>query len=149
MIFKSTKQFTFLIAFVLLLFTCISYPKAAEKKTQKNNSKPAMKTDSQKFDELKLADASIWRCEKNIIVKTAVSTNGHLMLWNSKLYVMKKIDALSGVQRYANDVNHLHWVEIPDKGMLFDFKLGQRLLDYCKTPELAANSVMNQEDLLK
>lgn len=149
MTFKSTKQITLIITFVLLLFTCISYPKAAEKKTQKNNSKPLIKTDSQKFDELKLADAKIWRCENKIVVKTAESNNSHLLLWNSKLYVMKKIDALSGVQRYANDVNHLHWVEIPDKAMLFDFKLGQRLLDYCKTPELAANSVMNQEDLLK
>jgi hypothetical protein len=122
---------------------------AAEKKPLKNNSS-LTKSDATKFDELKLVDASIWRCENNIIVKTAESSQGYLMLWKNKLYIMNKIDALRGVQRYTNDTYHLNWIEIPDKAMLFDFKLGQRVLDYCKTPELAAQAPnKNQEDLMK
>ena len=139
-----------LVVLCIPMLTGMVQVQAAEKKTQKNNSAASNKSDAKKFDEMKLTDASIWRCENNVIVKTAESSQGYLMLWNNKLYVMSKIDALRGVQRYTNDTYHLNWIEIPDKAMLFDFKIGQRLLDYCKTPELVANSPrMNQEDLMK
>lgn len=149
-----SKSKSFQLLFTLILVTCVvfifnSSSQAAEKKPLKNNS-GLVKTDANRFDELKLVDASIWRCENNIIVKTAESSQGYLMLWNNKLYIMNKIDALRGVQRYTNDTYHLNWIEIPDKAMLFNFKLGQRVLDYCKTPELAAQAPsQNQEDLMK
>jgi len=149
-----SKSKSFQLLFTLILVTCVvfifnSSSQAAENKPLKNNS-GRVKTDANRFDELKLVDASIWRCENNIIVKTAESSQGYLMLWNNKLYIMNKIDALRGVQRYTNDTYHLNWIEIPDKAMLFNFKLGQRVLDYCKTPELAAQAPsQNQEDLMK
>jgi hypothetical protein len=145
---KNCLQYMVIITLCIPTLSMMQYSQAAEKK--KNNTAATAKSDTTKFDELKITDASIWRCENNVIVKTAESTQGYLMLWNKKLYVMNKIDALRGVQRYTNDTFHLNWIEIPDKAMLFDFKLGQRVLDYCKTPELVASGPrMNQEDLMK
>jgi hypothetical protein len=51
-------------------------------------------------------------------------------------------------------VNKLDWLEIPTKAMMFDTKLGQRILDHCMTPEIsAANQNPNQTasniDLMK
>ena len=153
LIVKSSKMIQRLCILFLLICTVLIFSasiQATEKKAPKNNSAVSAKTDASKFDELKLVDASIWRCENNIIVKTAESSKGYLMLWKNKLYIMNKIDSLRGVQRYTNDTYHLNWIEIPDKAMLFDFKLGQRVLDYCKTPELASQGTsINQEDLLK
>ncbi len=138
-----------LVSCFAIVFSISAY--AVEKKVAKNTSTATTsKTDSGKFDELKLTAANVWRCENNVIVKTAESSQGYLMLWNNKLFIMNKIDALSGVNRYTNDTYHLNWIEIPDKAMLFDFKVGQRVLDYCKTPELASQAPSkNQEDLLK
>jgi hypothetical protein len=145
---QNYRQYLVLILLAMTIFSVVEPSKAAEK--MKNNGTSSAKSDTKKFDELKLTDASIWRCENNVIVKTAESTQGYLLLWNNKLYVMNKIDALRGVQRYTNDTFHLNWIEIPDKAMLFNFKIGQRVLDYCKTPELVANAPrMNQEDLMK
>ncbi len=147
-----SKIFQPLFILIIITFSVFIFhisAQAAEQKPTKNISGLA-KTDAKKFDELKLVDASIWRCENNIIVKTAESSQGYLLLWKNKLYIMNKIDALRGVQRYTNDTYNLNWIEIPDKAMLFDFKLGQRVLDYCKTPELAAQApIKNQEDLMK
>lgn len=156
---------TFSKFLVVSIFGCslfLSYrneTKADEKKSvkksvstsQKSRTPPSsIDSDAKRFDTLKLNEPNIWRCENNVIVKTANSSEGYLMFWNNKLYIMNKIDALKGVQRYTNDTNHLNWIEIPDKAMLFDFKLGQRLLDYCKTPELASiTSSPEQDDLLK
>jgi hypothetical protein len=147
---KLIQRFSILFVLICSIFIFNASIQASEKKVPKNNPTLSAKTDAGKFDELKLVDASIWRCENNIIVKTAESSKGYLMLWKNKLYIMNKIDSLRGVQRYTNDTYHLNWVEIPDKAMLFDFKLGQRVLDYCKTPELASQGTsINQEDLLK
>jgi len=147
---KLIQRFSILFVLICSIFIFNASIQASEKKVPKNNPTLSAKTDAGKFDELKLVDASIWRCENNIIDKTAESSKGYLMLWKNKLYIMNKIDSLRGVQRYTNDTYHLNWVEIPDKAMLFDFKLGQRVLDYCKTPELASQGTsINQEDLLK
>jgi hypothetical protein len=150
---KSSKMIQRLCVLFLMICSFFIFNaslQASEKKAPTNNPTLSAKTDAGKFDELKLVDASIWRCENNIIVKTAESSKGYLMLWKNKLYIMNKIDSLRGVQRYTNDTYHLNWIEIPDKAMLFNFKLGQRVLDYCKTPELASQGTsINQEDLLK
>jgi len=143
-----------LVAFLLVTSSAFSFSTstyAVEKKAPKNTpATTSSKTDSGKFEELKLTAANVWRCENNVIVKTAESSQGYLMLWNNKLYIMNKIDALSGVNRYTSNTYNLNWIEIPDKAMLFDFKSGQRVLDYCKTPELASQAPSkNQEDLLK
>ena len=152
-----TTALSRLILIALLTSTTFFSPtllaKEVEKKPHKITKKttpPSPTSDSQRFDDLKTTVGSIWRCENNIVVKTAESAQGYLMLWNNRLFVMSKIEALTGVQRYMHEQASLNWVEIPDKAMLFNTKMGQRVLDYCKTPELATQSLStNQEDLLR
>jgi hypothetical protein len=146
------KKSIFLIFLSSLFLLSLNFVSAEEKKVTKQTKSSANKnvSDTKKFDDLRVSEANIWRCENNVFVRTAESAQGFLMLWNTKLYTMSRVDALNGVQRYSNEASHLHWVEIPEKAMLFNFKIGQRILDYCKTPELASKRLATvQEDLLK
>jgi hypothetical protein len=134
------------------MFLCITSHAQTNSKN-KSNSKPAAITavsdDEKKFDVVKADNESVWTCENNIKVKTALNNNNYFLLWNKKLYSFRKVEALNGVSHFKNTTHFLDWMIIPNKAMLFDTKAGQRVLDYCKVLAMM-NTVMLQEvDLMK
>jgi len=108
--------------------------------TNAQNSKAAQNlnhlSDEKKFDLLKGAQELIWTCENNVTVKTSNIGTNYLVLFNKKLFTMTGIEALNGVSHFTDMGSRFDWFIIPGKAMLFDSKIGQRVLDYCQTAEM-------------
>lgn len=121
----------------------------AQKKPAATQSAAKISEEEKKFDALKRHSETVWTCENNVILKTAYSDNNYLFLHNKKLYIMSGIEALNGVSRYSDGIHRVDWFIIPGKAMLFDSKIGQRLLDYCSHPELVAADTSKGPELLK
>lgn len=140
----------FIISTFLCLFVLAYHSDAnAQKKSNNPIANTSPSEDEKKFDMLKGGKETIWTCENNVRVKTAHSGNSYLFLYNKKLYTMNGIDALNGVSRFSDIVHRIDWFIIPGKAMLFDSKVGQRLLDYCQHPELAFVDKSKETDLMK
>jgi hypothetical protein len=107
------------------------------KKKTTTKQDPAAQIEKE-LDTLKNGDAALWTCENKQQMKTALSKNGDLLLvWDKKIHKLQLKEALPGAQRYIEPTSKIELLIIPDKSMLFDSKLGQRLVDYCKTQEMA------------
>ena len=147
---SSSKRNFFLLAFLVSLSTCIQ-PSAFAQKKPTNTNTPAQKLtdDEKKFDTLKMGSETVWTCENNVKIKTAHSGNSYLFLFNKKLYTMSGIEASNGISHFTDMIHRMDWFIIPGKGMLFDSKAGQRLLDYCSHPELASIDKTKDVDLMK
>jgi hypothetical protein len=146
------RAFSSILVGVILMFLSITSHAQTNSKN-KSTSKPAAITavsdDEKKFDVVKADNESVWTCENNIKVKTALNNNNYFLLWNKKMYVLSSVDALNGVSHYADIINKIDWLVIPGKAMLFDTKAGQRLLDYCKTPDMMKTTLTQDTDLMK
>ena len=121
----------------------------AQKKSNNPMTNTSPSEDEKKFDMLKGGKETIWTCENNVRIRTAHSGNSYLFLYNKKLYTMNGIEALNGVSRFSDIVHRVDWIIIPGKAMLFDSKVGQRLIDYCHHPELAIVDKSKEIDLMK
>ena len=144
-LYNATHYFIFSI-FLCAIFLAYQSDAHAQKK---NPTVASSSEDEKKFEMLKSGNETVWTCENNVKVKTALVGNQYLFLHNKKLYTMNGIEALNGVSRFSDIVHRLDWVIIPGKAMLFDSKAGQRLLDYCKHPDLAVVDQSKQVDLMK
>ena len=103
---------------------------------KKQTTRPSAKqlTDDQQFEQRKISEVHLWTCENQVSLKTAHSEKGLMLLWNKKLYQFSEVDALTGATKFIDLKNQLQWLVIPEKAMLLNAKLGQRLLDHCKSP---------------
>ena len=106
---------------------------------KKQTTRPSAKqlSDDQQFEQRKISEVHLWTCENQVSLKTAQSEKGLMLLWNKKLYQFSEVDALTGATKFIDLNNQLHWLVIPEKAMLLNSKLGQRLLDHCKSPALS------------
>jgi hypothetical protein len=127
-----------LITTLLVLASLAAQPTFAEnKKKQSTKKEPAVSAEKE-LDTLKNGDTSVWSCDNKLEIKTASSKNGGvLLIWDKKLHKLQLKEALPGAQRFIEPTSKLELLIIPDKSMLFDSKAGQRLVDYCKTQEMA------------
>lgn len=131
------KPTTFVASLVILASLAIQPTFAQNKKKQKTKKEPAVLAEKE-LETLKNGDTSIWSCENKLEIKTAASKNGGVLLvWDKKLHQLQLKEALPGAQRFIEPTSKLELLIIPDKSMLFDSKVGQRLVDYCKTQEMA------------
>jgi len=142
-------SFFFIGTFYCMFFLAYHSDANAQKKSNNAMTNTSLSEDEKKFDLLKVGKETIWTCDNNVRVKTAQSGNSYLFLYNKKLYTMNGIEALNGVSRFSDIVHRIDWFIIPGKAMLFDSKVGQRLLDYCKHPELAFVDKSKETDLMK
>jgi len=133
-------------AFLCAIFLTYHSDSHAQKK---NPTVTSSSEDEKKFEMLKSGNETVWTCENNVKVKTALVGNQYLFLHNKKLYTMNGIEALNGVSRFSDIVHRIDWIIIPGKAMLFDSKAGQRLLDYCSHPNLALVDKSKEADLMK
>jgi len=120
----------------------------SSKKPSNTNSNTNVPSDEKKYDLLKSAQETIWTCENNVVVKTSNIGHSYLLLFNKKLFTMTGIEALNGVSHFTDMASKFDWFIIPGKAMLFDSKAGQRLLDYCQTPEMK-NVKLPESNLMK
>lgn len=127
-----------LITSALVLASLVAQPSFAQnKKKQASKKEPAVSAEKE-LDNLKSGDTATWSCDNKLEIKTAASKNGGVLLvWDKKLHKLQLKEALPGAQRYIELTSKLELLIIPDKSMLFDSKVGQRLVDYCKTQEMA------------
>ena len=109
-------------------------PSPATVKKQTTHPSAKQPTDDQQFEQRKISEVHLWTCENQVSLKTAQSEKGLMLLWNKKLYQFSEVDALTGATKFIDLNNQLHWLVIPEKAMLLNSKLGQRLLDHCKSP---------------
>jgi len=133
-----------IFAFSILLADLPNVYGQNSKQSSNNNTL----NDEKKYDLLKSSQETVWTCENNVVVKTSHITNGYLLLFNKKLFTMTGIEALNGVSHFTDMVHKFDWFIIPGKAMLFDSKAGQRLLDYCQTPEMK-NVKLPESNLMK
>jgi hypothetical protein len=140
-------KFPYLV--VLLFASLVSLNSMAEQKSKSKVTTPVMSEDEKKFEELKNGTEQVWTCENNVKLKTLKIQDKFILLWNKKLHTMGGINALNGVSHFQDNLSKLDYVIIPNKAMLFDTKSNQRLLDYCKTPEMASSVVSQDNDLMK
>ena len=133
------KHFSKVLALVSTLSFAIAFPSISQ---AADNPTPQRKIDNnsliaKNFERASASEASNWNCENNLLVRTAPGKDGGLILLvNKKMHVLHLISSLTGSQRFVDAQGSIEWLVIPEKAMLFDMKIGQRLVDYCKTPEM-------------
>lgn len=127
------------------LFAALFLAYQTDAQAQKNVAKT---TDERKFEMEKTSTVTEWTCENKVAIRTAMSGDHYLLLWDKKLFDLSPSDSLSGVFKYKDLKSHLDWLIIPSKAMLFDSQKGQRLVDYCKSSEITQSATVS-EDLMK
>lgn len=126
------------IIFLLAASATVHLTAQAQSKRPSSKKQEVHLQADKELDSLKQGETSIWNCENKLQMKTATSKNGDVLLvWDKKLHTLKLKEALPGAQRFIEPNSKLELLIIPDKSMLFDSKIGQRLVDYCKTQEMS------------
>lgn len=75
-----------------------------------------------------------WKCEggHSFVLSNATSGDDQLKLrWKNKVFSLRQQDSQIGAKRYVDEISGMDWIAIPQKAMLFNRKLGQRLADNC------------------
>ena len=122
----------------LLLSVNFAQSSFAQNKQKTATKQPPSHNTEKEFESLKNGETSTWNCDNKLQIKTAAAKNGEvLLIWDKKLHKLQLKEALPGAQRFIEPNSKLELLIIPDKSMLFDSKAGQRVLDYCKTQEMA------------
>ena len=76
-----------------------------------------------------------WKCEggNSFVVSNTTNEGDHLKLrWKNKDFFLQQQDSKIGAKRYVDEKSGMDWIAIPQKAMLFNQKLGQRLADNCQ-----------------
>ena len=76
-----------------------------------------------------------WKCDggNSFVVSNAANESDHLKLrWKNKDFSLQQQESQIGAKRYADETSGMDWIAIPQKAMLFNRKLGQRLADNCQ-----------------
>jgi hypothetical protein len=55
--------------------------------------------------------------------------------WKGQRWKMRRIDSRSGAMRLEDSSARMVWIQLPNKSMLLDQRLGKRLLDECQHAE--------------
>jgi hypothetical protein len=126
-----------LIASMLLLAAVSTTPVIGQTQKKTATKQDPVAQIEKELVALKSGDTTLWTCENKLQMKTAISKNGEILLvWDKKIHKLQLQESLPGAQRYMEPTSKIELLIIPDKSMLFDSKLGQRLVDYCKTQEM-------------
>jgi len=85
----------------------------------------------------KLAHLGVYECEFNQSVQIIPypQTSGYIeVAWNKNIYVMKPVLSSTGALRLEDVSGRTLMIQIANKSMLMDTKIGQRLVDECIHP---------------
>jgi hypothetical protein len=85
----------------------------------------------------KLAHLGVYDCEFNQTVQLIPypQTTGYIeVAWNKNIYVMKPVLSSTGALRLEDVSGRTLMIQIANKSMLLDTKIGQRLVDECIHP---------------
>lgn len=88
-----------------------------------------------------LVHTGVFPCElgQTVTVRPDPKGTGHFDLrFNSKHYRMVPIETSTGAVRLENKAAGLVWIQVANKSMLMNQKLGQRVTDDCVNPAQAA-----------
>ncbi len=75
-----------------------------------------------------------WKCEggHSFTISNPPSGDQPLKLhWKNKVFSLHQQDSEIGAKRYVDEISGMDWIDIPQKAMLFNRNLGQRLADNC------------------
>jgi hypothetical protein len=85
----------------------------------------------------KLAHLGVYDCEFNQTIQLIPypQTTGYIeVVWNKNIYVMKPVLSSTGALRLEDVAGRTLMIQIANKSMLMDTKIGQRLVDECIHP---------------
>lgn len=85
----------------------------------------------------KLAYLGVYDCEFNQSIQLIPypQTSGYIeVAWNKNIYVMKPVLSSTGALRLEDVAGRTLMIQIANKSMLMDTKIGQRLVDECIHP---------------
>jgi hypothetical protein len=85
----------------------------------------------------KLAHLGVYDCEFNQSIQLIPypQTTGYIeVAWNKNIYVMKPVLSSTGALRLEDVSGRTLMIQIANKSMLLDTKIGQRLVDECIHP---------------
>lgn len=89
--------------------------------------------------------AEIWRCSDHQTMYIAGNMKRDAVLtmhWDGKNYKLPRQQTTTGADRFHDVASGMDLVVIPDKGMLFSDKSGERIADDCKTTAMAHENVV-------
>jgi hypothetical protein len=81
-------------------------------------------------------EVASWSCQDNRQFKTSGTAEKIQLIWESKVYEMKRENSLPGSLRYKNQATGHDLVVLQNKAMLFNIRSGTRLADFCQTAEM-------------
>lgn len=84
------------------------------------------------------APAEVWAgaylCEhaEKVSLRPGVSPDQVELQWRAQRWPMQRMDSRSGAMRLEDASARMVWIQLPNKSMLLDQRLGRRVLDECQ-----------------
>ena len=110
---------------------------AAKKQPAKPVEAPLPEADAEQLEAAKLAYLGDYECEfkQSIKIEPSAKKEGYVDVHHLKqVYVMKPVRSSTGALRLEDVTGRTLMIQIANKSMLLDVKIGQRIVDDCINP---------------
>jgi len=110
---------------------------AAKKQPAKPVEAPLPDADAEQLEAAKLAYMGDYECEfkQSIKIEPSAKKQGYVDVHHLKqVYVMKPVRSSTGALRLEDVTGRTLMIQIANKSMLLDVKIGQRIVDDCISP---------------